>query len=116
MAACAEHVVPGGKGTAGLSRGIRKDSSALGGHQFALITVGVSCYGNSDAMKTSQAVLVTSPFLLLLAAAVACGRAEPPAPAAHPAPAPANPTPPIPAVGLYVTNETSGDLTVIDAA
>src|SRR5579864_9168240 len=53
------------------------------------------------------------PFALATALA-ACGRAEAPpqAPAKPPAPAP----PKMPAVGLYVTNETSGDLTVIDAA
>src|SRR5579864_584990 len=53
------------------------------------------------------------PFALATALA-ACGRAEAPpqAPAKPPAPAP----PKIPAVGLYVTNESSGDLTVIDAA
>src|SRR6185369_11818195 len=48
----------------------------------------------------------------------ACGRSEAPAPPAKSAAsAPAEPKPPaMPAVGLYVTNETSGDLTVIDAA
>src|SRR5215813_4475927 len=50
----------------------------------------------------------------------ACGRSEPQPPAAvpaTPAAAASAPAPPrMPDVGLYVTNETSGDLTVIDAA
>src|ERR1700720_4627706 len=52
-------------------------------------------------------------------AAVGCGGSEaPPASTtSSPPPAPAQPAPPkIPDVGLYVTNEMSGDLTVIDAA
>src|SRR5262249_4182099 len=51
---------------------------------------------------------------LLVVAASACGGAEPakPAPAAAPAAAPA-PAPP-PKVRVYVTNEWSGDLTVIN--
>ena len=56
-------------------------------------------------------------FLLLAvvaATAVGCGRSETPPPATTAAPAAAE-APKVPAVGLYVTNETSGDLTVIDA-
>jgi YVTN family beta-propeller protein len=76
-----------------------------------VFTVGVS----SIEMETSRAIRVTSPVLLLLAVCIGCGRSQPPPPT--PAAAPASPAPPkIPAVGLYVTNETSGDLTVIDAA
>ena len=45
---------------------------------------------------------------------LACGGSPPPAATAKPAAAEAKPA--IPAVGIYVTNETSGDLTVIDAA
>jgi YVTN family beta-propeller protein len=51
-----------------------------------------------------------------LALASACGGAPPPATTAAPA-APAEPAPgPPPAVGIYVTNEQSGDLSVVDAA
>ena len=54
--------------------------------------------------------------LVVVCSVAACGRAEPPAaketPASAATPVPAAP----PAVGVYVTNETSGDLTVIDAA
>src|SRR6059058_4730539 len=56
-------------------------------------------------------------FALALVAglAAACGQEAPkPAPAAQPAAAPA--PPPLPPVRVYVTNESSGDLTVIDAA
>src|SRR5438552_6718665 len=55
------------------------------------------------------------PFVLaLVITAAACGGTNPPAPAAtQPAAAPAAP-PPQPAVGLYVTNEQSGDLSIID--
>ena len=52
-------------------------------------------------------------------AAVGCGRSEAPqsSTTSSPPPAPAQQAPPkIPDVGLYVTNEMSGDLTVIDAA
>src|SRR6476661_3597920 len=52
---------------------------------------------------------------LIVLAAVSCGGESPkttsPAPAAAPAPAPAPP----PKVRVYVTNEWSGDLTVINA-
>src|SRR5678816_2677212 len=57
------------------------------------------------------------PAAALLCALVACGRSNQPAetatPAATPAPAAAPAGPP--AVGVYVTNETGGDLSVIDA-
>ena len=57
------------------------------------------------------------PAAVLLCAVAACGRANQPAettPAATtPAPAPAPAAPP--ALGVYVTNETGGDLSVIDA-
>src|SRR2546430_8724012 len=56
-------------------------------------------------------------FALALVAglAAACGQEAPkPAPAAQPAAAPA--PPPLPPVRVYVTNEASGDLSVIDAA
>src|SRR5437762_2621596 len=54
--------------------------------------------------------------LFLMVAACACGRepARPEPTAAAPAPAPA--AAPIPAVRVFVTNEASGDLTVIDAS
>jgi YVTN family beta-propeller protein len=66
-------------------------------------------------MMTSHAVRLVLPLLAVVAATAAgCGKSEPP-PAASTA-APAVPEPPkVPAVGLYVTNETSGDLSVIDA-
>ena len=54
------------------------------------------------------------PALLLLAAA--CSREPAKPPASTPAPAAVAPAPaaPPPAVRVYVTNETSGDLTVIN--
>ena len=71
-------------------------------------------------MMTSRTIRIVSPLLVAAAATVACGRSEtpasggaPPAPKTAPAAVPAPPK--IPAVGLYVTNETEGDLTVIDA-
>src|SRR5471032_568019 len=66
-------------------------------------------------MMISRRVRILSPLLIALTA-FACNKVEAP-PAPPPATAPARPEPPkIPAVGLYVTNETSGDLTVIDLA
>src|SRR5262245_32171241 len=57
------------------------------------------------------------PAAALLCALAACGRSNQPAetttPATTPAPAAAPAAPP--AVGVYVTNETGGDLSVIDA-
>src|SRR3954469_7265860 len=55
------------------------------------------------------------PALAIALAVSACGGSAPPAttqapPAAAPAP------PPPPAVGIYVTNEASGDLSIVDAA
>ncbi|HWW88197.1 MAG TPA: hypothetical protein VNZ26_31585, partial [Vicinamibacterales bacterium] len=64
--------------------------------------------------KLRAIVSIASGPLLLLAAA--CGQSE--APAKAPAPAASSAPPPsikLPEVGLYVTNELSGDLTVIDA-
>ena len=59
---------------------------------------------------------VTVCAIAVCALAVACGQNAPkPEPAATATPAPAAP-PPIPPVRVFVTNETSGDLTVIDAA
>ena len=52
--------------------------------------------------------------LALVIGLSACGRGEPPA-TTRSEPAVAEPPPP-PAVGVYVTNETSGDLTLIDGA
>lgn len=51
----------------------------------------------------------------VLAAVAACTRSEPskPAPAETTAPAPKPVVPP--AVGVYVTNESSGDLSILDA-
>jgi len=49
-------------------------------------------------------------------ALVACGSETPPAPSATPGGASTIPPAAPPAVGVYVTNETSGDLSVIDAA
>ncbi len=58
---------------------------------------------------------MVSAFVLLCGIA-ACNRSEPPAATQTPVPA-ATPIPArAPAVGIYVTNETSGDLSVIDAA
>src|SRR5207237_2017314 len=54
-----------------------------------------------------------SGLALLMAATAACGGPEPAKPAAATAPAAA---PATPAVRLFVTNEASGNLTVIDAA
>ena len=51
--------------------------------------------------------------LVTLALVVACRQAEPPAEAEKPAPAAPFEAP---RLGVYVTNETSGDLSVIDAA
>ena len=49
----------------------------------------------------------------VLVSVTACNRAEPPKPAATEA---APPKPLVPsAVGIYVTNETSGDLSILDA-
>src|SRR2546423_9694652 len=60
---------------------------------------------------------VMAAAVLLLCGVVACGRSDQPAatpaPAAAPAPPPQAQTP---AIGIYVTNETGGDLSVIDAA
>ncbi len=66
-------------------------------------------------MMTSRPIRIAFPLLALVAAAAAgCGPS--PAPPAASTSAPAAPeAPKVPAVGLYVTNETSGDLTVIDA-
>src|SRR6185369_13121397 len=59
-------------------------------------------------------VIVSCATLLVTAA---CGRSESqPAPAAAAATSPPAAPPKMPDVGIYVTNETSGNLTVIDAA
>ena len=63
------------------------------------------------AMKTCVAFVAA----VLLGGIVACGRSEQPAASPTPAAAPSPPPAP-PAVGVYVTNETGGDLSVIDAA
>src|SRR6516162_2134294 len=52
--------------------------------------------------------------LFAFAAVAACGGAAP-QPESKSAPTQAAPPPPPPAVGLYVTNEQSGDLSIIDA-
>ena len=54
--------------------------------------------------------------IALLCSGVACGRAQPPADTTAPAAAVTEAPLPPPGVGIYVTNETSGDLSVIDAA
>src|ERR1041384_6806334 len=54
------------------------------------------------------------PIAFVLAVAAGCGGGTAPAPAAT-KPAEPPPPPPPPALGLYVTNEQSGDLSVIDA-
>ena len=59
---------------------------------------------------------VTAAAVLLLCGVVACGRSDQPAATPAPAAAPAPPQAQTPAVGVYVTNETGGDLSVIDAA
>src|SRR5215475_2881877 len=69
-------------------------------------------------MKRNILLTVTFSCAAMVVTA-ACGRSESwPAPASAAAtPAPSTPAPPkMPDVGLYVTNETSGNLTVIDAA
>src|SRR5712675_1088798 len=53
--------------------------------------------------------------LTLAASLPACGRSEPPATQTPPAAVEQAPPPP-PAVGIYVTNEASGELSIIDAA
>src|ERR1041384_4850129 len=53
------------------------------------------------------------PIAFVLAVAAGCGGGTAPAPAAT-KPAEPPPPPPPPALGLYVTNEQSGDLSVID--
>jgi YVTN family beta-propeller protein len=59
----------------------------------------------------------TSIAIVLACGAFACGRSEPPATSQTPRPAAAEQAPPPPpAVGLYVTNEASGELSMIDAA
>src|SRR5262245_29868600 len=58
-------------------------------------------------MKRSVGILAVS---LTIAA---CGGSEPPATKSEPA---APPAPQAPAIGIYATNEQSGDLSVIDAA
>ncbi|HXD74721.1 MAG TPA: hypothetical protein VN628_13330, partial [Vicinamibacterales bacterium] len=50
--------------------------------------------------------------LAIALTAAACGGNAPAPPATQPAAAP--PPPVVPALGLYVTNEQSGDLSVID--
>src|SRR4029077_6918246 len=61
----------------------------------------------------------TTPLAIALALGVsACGGSAPPAgtqPETSAKPVEQAPPPP-PALGVYVTNETSGDLTIIDAA
>src|SRR5258705_13581152 len=57
---------------------------------------------------------VTASAVVLLCGLAACGRSE--QPTATTAPAPAPPQDRTPAHGVYVTNETGGDLSVIDAA
>ncbi|HEY3160276.1 MAG TPA: hypothetical protein VGJ78_15030, partial [Vicinamibacterales bacterium] len=59
---------------------------------------------------------VTAAAMLLLCGVVACGRSDQPAATPAPAAAPAPPPAQTPAVGVYVTNETGGDLSIIDAA
>ena len=55
--------------------------------------------------------------LLTLCVAMTGCSSEQPAPSAAPAPAPAAPSAPIGSAGtLYVTNEISGDLSVVDVA
>src|SRR5207245_9883670 len=70
------------------------------------------CWGIIPAMRTPYPAALA----LLVAAASACGGSEPakPAPAAAPAAVPAAPRR-VPAVRVFVTNETSGTLSVIDA-
>src|SRR5258708_23492119 len=75
------------------------------------------CCGIIPPMRTRH----LSGVALAIVVTAACGGAEPakPAPEAPPAAAaPAHPParPATPAVRVYVTNETSGTLTVIDAA
>src|SRR5688572_30566974 len=60
-------------------------------------------------MRQDYVVLVVA-----LTAFSACGGAEPPPPASTEPPVAAKPVEP-PAVGVYVTNEQSGDLSIIDA-
>src|SRR5262245_40378917 len=63
-------------------------------------------------MRRDHAVLAAALTLLS-----ACGGAEAPPPTRTEAPAPVAPKPvEPPAVGVYVTNEQSGDLSIIDAA
>src|SRR3954470_15708197 len=71
------------------------------------------CCGIIPAMTSRHRSAAACSLPLLVLFAAACSR-EPakPAPAAAAAPA-AAPTPP-PAVRVYVTNETSGDLTIIN--
>src|SRR5713101_5577257 len=59
----------------------------------------------------------TSIAIVLACGAAACGGSEPPATTQTQQPATAEQAPaPPPAVGLYVTNEASGELSMIDAA
>src|SRR5262245_24772097 len=68
-----------------------------------------------DAVMSSR----FKPAVVLLCGLAACGRSSHPAETAAPAPAPAPaaaaaPAAP-PALGVYVTNETGGNLSIIDA-
>src|SRR6266850_994065 len=58
-----------------------------------------------------SALCATSAIVIAACSSPEPAKPQPPAAAAAPAPA----TPPAPALRVYVTNETSGDLTVIDA-
>jgi YVTN family beta-propeller protein len=66
--------------------------------------------------KTMHRHLAVPVLIAAVSLGSACGRSEP-APATTAPPAAAAPPPPsAPAVGIYVTNETSGELSIIDAA
>src|SRR5262245_47409565 len=77
----------------------------------------------SPVMNVMSVMTLTRPFdtriglAILIATCAACGKSESPAPAATTPPAaPAAKPWTLPPRGLFVTNETSGDLSVIDLA
>ena len=68
-------------------------------------------------MTMKRSTLPVGCFAVLVVVAVSACRSEPPAATTAPPPVAAEPAPgPPPAVGVYVTNEQSGDLSVVDAA
>src|SRR6202040_4041681 len=70
---------------------------------------------NPQTMKFMNRLMSPTALLALALASSACGRSEAPA-TQTPLPAVEQTPPPPPAVGVYVTDESSGELSIIDAA